>query len=69
VTKQEANAHLIGYWEKAANENDEKVNKWEELAAHTSDKRYAEFLRFEARVMKEQAARFREAARVWKELS
>lgn len=62
MSRQEANEYIIRYWEQTGRDFDERAKKLEELVPHISDKSDAEFMHFEAKALREQAARFRERA-------
>lgn len=66
MTKQEADAYIIGYWERTAKENDERAAGLEKLAPNIVGAEEANFVRFEAKQLREQAERFRERAKVWR---
>lgn len=66
MTQQEADAFLIGYFEQAAEESDTHARRLEELAPKVTDRKWGELMSTEAKFLREQAARFRAAA---KELS
>jgi hypothetical protein len=63
MTKDEADEWICTYWQKTAEENDERARNMELLAERLHDKGRADFMRLEARLLREQADRMREAAR------
>jgi hypothetical protein len=65
MTVQEADEWIVTYWRKTAEENDERAGNMGLLADRLTDKRRAEFTRLEARLLREQAGRMREAAKNW----
>jgi hypothetical protein len=65
MTNQENNEFAIAYSERMAQENDERAKDLEELAPKIHDSRRGEWMRIEAKCFRDQAARFREMAKVW----
>jgi len=66
MTQQEADSYIIGYWETTANENDERAIQLESLAGKSLDVARGNFMAMEAKLLREQATRFREAAKMWR---
>jgi hypothetical protein len=65
MTKEETAEFAIAYSEKMAQESDEQAMGLEELAPRLHDAHRANFMKAEAKVLREQASRFREMAKTW----
>jgi hypothetical protein len=62
MTAHEADIYIIGHWETTARENDERATQLELMAQQSLDLARGTFMVMEAKLLREQAARFREAA-------
>ncbi len=62
MSKQDPNYYLIHVWEQTARDDEDRAQKLEELVPYVS-RDDADFMRREARIAREQALRFRKAAR------